>query len=889
MSRRRRDPAPPTGGRWGLPSTLAGTDHLGKQLDRKRSASRRASAADAPPTDAPASASAPPRERRHPLPLPKPEAVDAWLASRGVTPFPFQRETWDHIVAGRSGLLHATTGAGKTYAAWLGALRLELTRAKAAPAADRKLRILWITPMRALAADTTRALADSASGIGVDWEVAMRTGDTDAATRARQARHLPEVLVTTPESLTILLARADAPTLFDRLSVVIVDEWHELMGNKRGVQTQLALARLWRWNPKLIAWGLSATLGNLDEARRVLLGFDAKGRPRPGTMVRGDTPKEIVIDTLIPDSIERFPWGGHLGIKLVDAVVAELDKSSTTLVFTNVRSQAEIWYQTLLAAKPEWAGIIALHHGSLDGAVREWVEAGLKAGTLKAVVCTSSLDLGVDFLPVERVLQIGSAKGVARLLQRAGRSGHAPGRASRITLVPTNTLELVEAAAARRAALAGKIEKRATPDKPFDVLVQHLVTIAIGGGFTAEAMYEEVKGAWAYRKLTAAEFQWALDFVVKGGDSLTAYPEYHRVVAGDDGVYRVPNRAIARRHKLNVGTIVSDASMQVKYLSGGRIGVVEEGFVARLKKGDCFVFAGRTLEFVRAEEMTAWVKRADGKKAAMISWAGAKMPLSSELADSVMDVLADAAQGDFFEPEMEAARPMLETQAQLSRIPTPKTLLIERLVSREGQHLFLYPFAGRNAHIGLGSLLAWRLSKNEPNTFSIVINDYGLELLSAKPVDPASLVDQSLFDEGDLLHDVLASLNSSELARRRFREIARVSGLISQGFPGQPKSTRQLQASSSLFYEVFRKYDGSNMLLGQAESEVLSQELDIRRLAQVLKRMRDQRVVFVDLAVPSPFALPLMVERFREKLSTEKLKDRLERMLKEMEKEAERE
>ena len=420
------------------------------------------------------------------------------------------------------------------------------------------------------------------------------------------------------------------------------------------------------------------------------------------------------------------------------------------------------------------------------------------------------------------------------------------------------------------------------------MLVQHLVTVALGGGFRDDAMFEEVKGAWAYRKLTRAEFQWALDFVVKGGSSLHAYPEYHRVVADAEGVYRVPNRAIGRRHKLNVGTIVSDSSMQVKYLSGGRIGVVEEGFVARLRKGDCFIFAGRNLEFVRAEEMTAYVKRNVSKKAAMISWAGAKMPLSSELADSVMEVLADAAQGDFFEPEMQAARPMLETQAQLSRIPTPKTLLIEKLESREGQHLFIYPFAGRNAHIGLASLLAWRMARDAPNTFSISINDYGLELLSALPVDACGLRDQSLFDEGDLLHDVLASLNSSELARRRFREIARVSGLISQGYPGQPKSTRQLQASSKLFYEVFRKYDAENMLLSQAEGEVLSQELDMKRLKEVLKRMRQQRVAFVELAVPSPFALPLMVERFREKLTTEKLKDRLERMLKEMEREAAR-
>ena len=826
-----------------------------------------------------------------PLPAPAPQdgslgaIAEAWFVARNWQPFAFQREVWAAMADGRSGLLHATTGSGKTYAVWFGALERARSLGVLAAAVPTRpaapLGVLWLTPMRALAADSARAMKAPLDDLGVAWTVGIRTGDTPSAERAKQDRRMPSALVTTPESLSLMLTRERAHDELAGVHTVIVDEWHELMGSKRGVQVQLALARLKHWNPGLVVWGLSATLGNLDEAMHVLLGH------ADGLAVRGRIEKNLVIDTLLPNNPGRFSWGGHLGKQMQHPVVEEIERSATTLVFVNMRSQAEAWYQLILEQRPDWAGVVALHHGSLDREVRDWVELGLKEGRLKAVVATSSLDLGVDFLPVERVLQIGSAKGVARLLQRAGRSGHAPGRASRITLVPTNTLELVEAVAARRAALAGKIEKRSTPDKPFDVLVQHLVTIAIGGGFAAEAMYQEVTGAWAYRKLTRAEFQWALDFVVKGGESLTAYPEYHRVV-DVDGTYRVPSAVIARRHKLNVGTIVSDASMQVKYLTGGRIGVVEEGFVARLKKGDCFVFAGRTLEFVRAEEMTAYVRRADGKKAAMISWAGAKMPLSSELADSVMDVLADAAQGDFFEPEMEAARPMLETQAQLSRIPTPKTLLIERLVSREGQHLFLYPFAGRNAHIGLGSLLAWRLSKDEPNTFSIVINDYGLELLSAKPVDPASLVDQSLFDEGDLLHDVLASLNSSELARRRFREIARVSGLISQGFPGQPKSNRQLQASSSLFYEVFRKYDGANMLLGQAESEVLSQELDIKRLAQVLKRMREQRVVFVELAVPSPFALPLMVERFREKLSTEKLKDRLERMLKEMEREAER-
>lgn len=806
---------------------------------------------------------------------------ERWFAQRGWSPFPFQREVWQAMACGRSGLLHATTGAGKTYAVWFGALaRAEVLGVPLHGTHAPPLGVLWLTPMRALAADSTRALSLPLVDASSHWTIGMRTGDTPSAERARQDRKFPTALVTTPESLSLMLTRENARDELASVHTVIVDEWHELMGNKRGVQVQLALARLKRWNPRLITWGLSATLGNLDEAMKVLVGSRATG-DRP-VLVQGRIDKSLVIDTLLPEHPGRFSWGGHLGKQMQLPVVAEIEKATTTLVFVNVRSQAEIWYQLLLQERPEWAGVVALHHGSLDKEVREWVELGLKEGRLKAVVATSSLDLGVDFLPVERVLQIGSAKGVARLLQRAGRSGHAPGRASRVTLVPTNTLELVEAVAARRAALAGKIEKRATPDKPLDVLVQHLVTVALGGGFTADALFRELRTAHAYRQLTREEFDWALTFVERGGASLTAYPEYHRVKL-IDGVYRVPDRGIARRHKLQIGTIVSESAMRVKYLSGGNIGVIEEGFIARLRKGDCFIFAGRTLEYIRTQDMTAYVKKAVKPRGLITSWAGAKMPLSSELADSVLQVLAGVAQGDFFDPELQAARPMLETQIRLSKLPTPTTLLIERFHSREGHHLFLYPFAGRNAHIGLASLLAWRLAKDAPNTFSISINDHGFELLSALPVDPAELVGQTAFGDDDLLHDVLASLNSSELARRRFREIARVAGLIFTGYPGAPKSTRQLQASSSLFYEVFAKYDAGNMLLTQAQTEVLSQELDIRRLAATLKRMRSQRTEFVDLQMPSPFALPLMVERFREKLTTEKLKDRLDRLLKDME------
>lgn len=842
---------------------------------------------------------------------------EAWFAARGWQPFDFQREVWAAMGQGHSGLLHATTGAGKTYAVFFGALQRGLAapgpvrppaadppagdssatdpvagdlavtgpnvtgrRVAASRATAPPLGILWITPMRALAADSLRALALPLADLAPHWTSGLRTGDTPSAERARQDRRMPTVLVTTPESLSLMLTRERAREELAAVHTVIVDEWHELMGNKRGVQVQLALARLARWQPGLVAWGLSATLGNLEEAAQVLLGARAGDSP---LLVRGRVEKTLVVDTLLPADPGRFSWAGHLGKQMLEPLVRELEASSTALVFTNMRSQAEAWYQMLLRARPDWAGLVALHHGSLDKGVRAWVEAALKAGTLKAVVTTSSLDLGVDFLPVERVLQIGSAKGVARLLQRAGRSGHQPGRPSRITLVPTHTMELVEAAAARRAALAGRIERRASPHKPLDVLVQHLVTVALGGGFEPESLYEEVRGAHAYRELTREEFRWALDFVERGGASLGAYPEYHRVRRDPaDGLYRVPDRGIAKRHRLGVGTIVGDAAMLVKWLGGGTLGTIEEGFIARLKPGDCFVFGGRVLEYVRTRELVAYVRKATRNKGIVPSWMGSKMPLSNEMADAVLELLEGAAHGHFPDPELRAAEPMLRTQQALSTLPTPGSLLVERYDSREGHHLYLYPFAGRSVHLGLAALLAWRLARERPNTFSISINDYGFELLSALPIEVERVLDRSVLATGALLEDVLASLNSGELARSRFREIARVAGLVFVGYPGAPKSMRQLQASSSLFYEVFRKYDAGNLLLGQAESEVLSQELDLHRLRATLESLAGRRIDFVALRWPSPMSLPLMVERFREKLTTEKLNERLERMLKDM-------
>ncbi|MFS2077060.1 ligase-associated DNA damage response DEXH box helicase [Telluria sp. Tellsp131] len=818
-------------------------------------------------------------------------AVDSWFASRGWKVFPFQRAVWKAALAGESGLLHANTGAGKTYAVWFAALLRGANRTRRA---NTGLRVLWITPMRALAADTQRSLEVSAAELGAaspdvigTWTIGARTGDTGAAERARQSKALPGALITTPESLSLLLSHAAARDQFKHLDMIIIDEWHELMGSKRGVQVQLALARLRRWNPGLVVWGLSATMGNLAEARGVLL-----GDPEAGVLVEGDLKKQIVVDCLVPQGVARFPWAGHLGLQMLQPVIDEIERHAATLVFTNTRSQSELWYQNIIEARPDWAGLVALHHGSLDREVREWVETGLKRGDLKAVVCTASLDLGVDFLPVERVLQVGSAKGIARLLQRAGRSGHAPGRISRVTLVPTNSLELLEAAGAKRAVATRRIEARQVPNKPFDVLVQHLVTVALGGGFRSDEFYEEVTSAWSYRLLAPQEWQWALDFVARGGQSLTVYPEYKRVLPDEEGVYRVPDVKIGRRHRMGIGTIVSDAQMQVKYVSGGRIGSVEESFIGRMKPGDRFLFSGRILELVRVHEMTAYVKRSDSTRGAVSRWMGTKMPLSSELAHAALEELKLAREGIYDGPEMRALQPLLEIQARWSALPDSDVLVLESMKSREGYHLFLYPFAGRAVHTGLASLFAYRVGRVMPSTFSIAVNDYGFELLAPEAVDWANVfnaetgADVGLFDTSHLLEDVLDSLNATQLSQQRFREVARIAGLIFQGYPGQHKSMRQVQASSSLFFEVFRKHDSGNLLLTQAEREVLEQELELTRLRDTLVELHARRIAFREVKRATPFGFPLMVERFREKVSTEKLADRVARMVRELEKAA---
>ena len=807
-----------------------------------------------------------------------------WFHAQGWTPFPFQQAVWQAYLQDESGLIHSPTGTGKTYAAWLGPLMewvkenpppYQTTRRNLAP----PLRVLWITPLRALAADTETALVQPLLDLNLPWTIETRTGDTTATVRNRQNTRLPTALITTPESLSLLLARENAAELFRDLRAVIVDEWHELMATKRGVQVELALARLRRWQPALRTWGLSATMGNLDVALRTLLGVAAyaTGEIPSGQLIQGDQSKTLVFDSVIPARVDRFPWAGHLGLTLLPQVLDLIAASKSTLVFTNTRSQTERWFQEILEARPEWAGEIALHHSSLELKTRTWVENELRAGTLRCVVCTASLDLGVDFPTVDRVLQVGSPKGIARLMQRAGRSGHQPGAVSRVTCVPAHALELLEVSAAREAMRTGHIEDRRPVEKPLDVLVQHLVTIGLGGGFRAEELYREVRTTQAFHTLTPAEWQWTLDFVTIGGAALNSYEQYRRVTE-DDGRYLVKNRQVAQAHRMSIGTILGDATLEVQYLSGGKIGNIEESFAARLKPGDKFSLAGKVLEFVRLRDLKVWVRRAKGSKGLIPRWYGGSLPLSDELTEALRNRLAEARNGHYADAEMQALQPLFALQTKWSAIPGPDELLIEQTKTRDGHHLFFYPFEGRLVHEGLAALTAYRLAQRQPITFTLAANDYGFELLSPEPVTLDEALVRELLTTDNLLADILESMNASEMARRQFREIARVAGLVLQRFPGGRHTIKQLQVSSSLIYDVLVKYDQTNLLLDQAQREVLQRSLEQSRLQRALLRIQQGTILVRPTVRPTPFSFPLLADHLRHTVSSETVADRIRKM-----------
>lgn len=816
--------------------------------------------------------------------------IEGWFKSRSWTPSDYQRHTWRAYAAGRSGVVQAPTGTGKSYSIWMAVVDEWLREhpdPAAWPAKPEPLRVLWITPMRALANDLVVSLRAPLAEMALPWTVELRTGDSSAADRRRQRDRLPTALVTTPESLSLLLSYPDAAARLRSLRCVVVDEWHELLGTKRGVQTELGLARLRSWNPHLRTWGLSATLGNVEQSADVLLGNLASTAGRPHVeIISGASEKRIEIRTILPHDIERFPWAGHLGVRLLPQVVEALEQASTTLLFTNTRSQAEIWFRALLAAKPKWAAELAVHHGSIDRNLRSYVERRLREGTIRCVVCTSSLDLGVDFSPVDQVIQVGSPKGIARLLQRAGRSGHQPGAVSRILCVPTHAFELVEYAAARTAALSREIEDRTPIELPIDLLAQHMITMSLGGGFVERDLLREVRSTYSFRNLSDAQWQWALDFVVRGGQSLRAYPQYSRIMP-IAGHFEPVSSQIARLHRMSIGTITSDASFLVKYTTGKTLGTIEESFIARLRPGDCFAFAGKTLEFVRSRDLTAYVRKSRKSSGIVPRWDGGRFPLSSQMAAAVRRKFAAARAGNFDDPEMEAVRPVLELQRAWSHLPGPNELLIEESKVREGNQLFVYPFGGRSVNEGLGMLLAYRIARDTPASITVTSNDYGIELLSSVPMVFDEPRWRKLLSTDELLDDLLACLNTSELARRQFRDIARVSGLVFSGYPGAPRSARQLQASSGLLYDVFVEYDPENLLLAQARREVLTQQLESSRLHAALSAIAEMELLITPTPRLTPLAFPLWAARIQTShLSSERWTTRIERMVRQLEKAA---
>ncbi|MGJ1420225.1 ligase-associated DNA damage response DEXH box helicase [Sphingobacterium spiritivorum] len=796
--------------------------------------------------------------------------AEVWLHNQGWRAHGFQQQTWRAIREGNSGLLNAPTGYGKTFAVWFGIL--DHYYAHHAGAKNKKLHTLWITPLRALSKEIYKAANAVSEELDLDYTIELRTGDTTASVRQRQRKTPPQAMITTPESVHLLLASKDSTAYFKSLEFIVIDEWHELLGSKRGVLVELALSRLKAINPRLKIWGISATIGNLAEAKEILLGVE-----NTGVMVKADIKKKLHIETVLPDSLEKFPWAGHLGIRLLDKVIPIINAHQSTLIFTNTRSQAEIWYQQIILNYPEFAGLLAIHHGSLSDEIRFWVEEALHEGRLKAVVCTSSLDLGVDFRPVDCVVQVGSPKGVARFLQRAGRSGHRPDETSKIYYVPTNSLEIIEGDSLKYAVKEHIVEQRIPYIRSFDVLIQYLMTLAVGDGFDAGQIFAEIVQTHCYASVSRSEFDECMAMLIHGGKSLTAYDDFHRLEY-IDGLYKVTSRKLAMRHRLSIGAIVSDAMMRVRFMNGKYLGSIEESFISRLKEGEVFWFSGRQLELLHTRGMDVTVKPSTKKKGVVPSWMGGRFSISPDLGDAIRHSFRHIQKRSYQSEEIRFLQPLFKEQKVRSALPVEDELLVEYMETRYGHHLFVYPFEGKLVHEGMSQVIAYRLGKIQPATFSIATNEYGFELVSETKFDITLPLLQKVFSPEHLHADLSSGINVQEMARRRFRDIAGIAGLVFQGFPGKNVKTKHLQANSGLFFSVFQDYDPNNLLLREAYDEVFDFQLEEGRMQMAFNRISGHRIILTHPEKLTPFAFPVFSESFRERYSNEDWQSRLEKL-----------
>ena len=801
--------------------------------------------------------------------------VEQWFKSQKWNAQSFQKQCWKAYAAGKNGMLHAPTGSGKTYALW-GGIVAEMTQMEKPP---KGLNALWITPLRALGVEIQKSTQKMLADFNPELQVGLRTADTPQSQRAKLLKTPPFGLVSTPESVHVLLANKNHQRYFSQLKVVVVDEWHELLGSKRGVQVELALAYLRSLLPNLKVWGISATLGNKELAREILLGPTVNF-----AVIEAKIQKKIRVHSLLPKTMERFPWRGHLGIHLLPQVLKIVQKNKSTLIFTNTRAQCEIWFHRILEASPELAGSIAMHHGSIDKKIRLWVEEALRNETLKVVVCTSSLDLGVDFSPVENCIQIGSPKGVGRFIQRAGRSGHQPKAWSSIYFLPTHAMELIESVALQKGIKNQKIEDRIPYLNSYDVLIQFLMTLAVGAGFDPVKIYPVVTSSFCFQALDQERWQWILNFLIRGSQSLQHYDEYKKLISSEEGLLKAANKGIALRHRLSMGTIVSGNDLKIRYQKGGYLGSIEEWFIAKLKPGDTFAFSGKNLELLRIQKMEVIVKKSKVKQAKIPAWMGGRMSFSAHLSDLLKEALFEDQNKTT--REFQSLLPVFDQQKKESVVPQPHELLIERFETKEGFHTVFYPFEGYALHEAMASLLAYRISLLSPISFSMSYNDYGFELLSDQAFSQEAFMDNNLFSSEHLFEDLVQSINISEMARRRFRDIAVISGLVFQGFPNKPIKSKHLQSGSQLFFEVFKDYEPDNLLYQQAIEETFDHGMERGRMQLVFEALEQKTIVWKNCSQPTPFSFPLITDRMRSKLSSESLEDRIKKMYLQLEKAA---
>lgn len=802
--------------------------------------------------------------------------TEKWLKEKNWQAHKFQQEAWDSYDQGDHRLIHLSTGFGKTYAAILRALDHLACESSSSPKTKQKsIRILYLSPLRALGNDLKNNIEAPLKDMKSSLRVATRTGDTTQSQRARLKDRPPEILITTPESLNLMLTSESHRDSFAGLNLIVVDEWHELMASKRGVQVQLALQHLLTLAPHCRITGLSATLGNPQEAAKALVG--------PNTSIKvitGPVKREFDVECLRPDAIDSFPWAGHLGLSMVEKVSSMMDPNSTTLYFTNTRSQAERWYSELKKILEEKGEdhLIGLHHSSIERDQRELIEQGLKEGTLPYVVCTSSLDLGVDFPKVERVFQIGSAKSISRFLQRAGRSQHRPGGIPTITFVPTHALELFEYMAVQRAMEKGRQEKIEAPVNSFDVLVQHLQTLALAEGLDPQESYNEVARTYTFNGLSRDDFQRALVFLVTGG-CLKSYDNYQKLKEFK-GRFYLANKEMIRTHRLNMGTITSDPVITVQYVRGAKLGTVEENFVSKLKKGSIFNFAGKVLKYVMLKDLKLYVKKASANEVVTPVWQGGKLPLSDLLTHELRDLLEDLSHERYHHELLPLLEPILCAQNRYSLLPKSDELLVETCETREGHHTFIFPFAGRLVHEGLAALMSMRLSQIHKETFSFSVNEYGLEILGPSGlVLTESDLRQSLKCD-KLIVDMEKSLGKSGLAKRQFKEIAQISGLVPQNQVGRRRTLKNLQSSTSLLFDVFERFEVSNLLYQQSLAEVKVYQFQEKRMKETLERLEKSHLIYRLLPYPSPFGFPLVIERMSATVSGNSLKERIEKLKK---------